>query len=157
MFLPKYFMFRIFENKIPVFFLQIRTMDIEYAVNQMPRVEEIIDVYVSSGIRRPVDDPERIGNMYRHANLIITARHEGRLVGVARSLTDFCYCCYLSDLAVCKAYQRQGIGKKLIEHTLQQIGGQTMLLLLAAPEAMTYYPHLGFTRVENGFLIPRKR
>jgi len=77
-------MFRIFENKIPVFFLQIRTMDIEYAVNQMPRVEEIIDVYVSSGIRRPVDDPERIGNMYRHANLIITARHEGRLVGVAR-------------------------------------------------------------------------
>ncbi|SFV30339.1 GNAT family N-acetyltransferase [Thermoflavifilum thermophilum] len=132
-------------------------MDIQYAVNQIPVVEEIIDVYVSSGIRRPVEDLQRISKMYRYANLVITARHGGQLVGVARSLTDFCYSCYLSDLAVRKEYQRQGIGKKLIELTLQEIGEQSMLLLLAAPEAMDYYPHLGFMRVENGFLIPRKK
>ncbi|MBX5438217.1 MAG: GNAT family N-acetyltransferase [Thermoflavifilum sp.] len=132
-------------------------MDIRYAIQEIPDLAQIIEVYNSSGIRRPTHDVGRIRRMYEQANLVISAWDGARLVGIARSLTDFCYCCYLSDLAVRKAYQRMGIGKKLIELTLQEIGEESMLLLLAAQEAMNYYPRLGFMAVQNGFIIPRKK
>ena len=120
-----------------------------------PSAESIIEVYNSSGINRPTTDKERIAKMYANSNLIVTAWDENKLVGVARSLTDFCYCCYLSDLAVRKEYQQQGIGKKLIALTKEKIGDQTMLLLLSAKPAMEYYPKVGFEKVENGFIIKR--
>jgi ribosomal protein S18 acetylase RimI-like enzyme len=81
----------------------------------------------------------------------------GKLVGVSRSLTDFCYCCYLSDLAVRKEYQTSGIGKKLIELTKSVIGDQTALILLSAPAAMEFYPKIGFSKIENGFIIKRSK
>jgi N-acetylglutamate synthase-like GNAT family acetyltransferase len=127
-----------------------------YKVGITPSTDAIIDVYESSGIRRPIDDDDRIRQMYQQSNLIISAWDGSKLIGVARSLTDFCYCCYLSDLAVHADYQKQGIGKTLIEHTQKEIGNQTMLLLLSAPNAMSYYPHIGFKEVKNGFIIPRK-
>ncbi|MDM4018687.1 GNAT family N-acetyltransferase [Roseiconus lacunae] len=94
--------------------------------------------------RRPVDQPQIIEGMLRKADVIATARsEEGSLVGVARSITDFHYCTYLSDLAVDEAFQRQGIGRRLIEFSHQQAGLQTNLILLAAPAAATYYPYIG--------------
>ena len=94
--------------------------------------------------RRPVDQIDTIRGMLRQASLIITARlSDGQLVGVARALTDFHYCTYLSDLAVDQAFQRQGIGKQLIDYTHQAAGLETTLILLAAPAAAKYYPHIG--------------
>lgn len=130
-------------------------MEIEYKTGVIPPTAEIIAVYKSSGINRPVDEKDRIAGMYASSNLVISAWERGKLVGIARSLTDFCYCCYLSDLAVRKEYQKTGIGKRLIALTKEQLGGQSMLLLLAAPSAMEYYPQVGFDRVENAFMIPR--
>src|SRR4051812_11735389 len=100
-------------------------MTITYRLDVIPVVEQIIEVYSSSGIIRPVKDPERIKKMYEHSNLVVTAWDQNILVGIARSLTDFCYCCYLSDLAVMKNYQKSGIGKKLIELTKEKIGDQS--------------------------------
>jgi predicted N-acetyltransferase YhbS len=130
-------------------------MMISYRTDMIPEKELVVDLYKSSGLNRPVDDKERIGRMYANSNLVITAWDGETLVGVARSLTDFCYCCYLSDLAVRKEYQKHGIGKGLIQRTKEQIGDQTMLLLLSAPGAMEYYPKVGFRKVENGFIIDR--
>lgn len=95
--------------------------------------------------------------MYTNSNLIVTAWDKDNLVGIARSLTDFCYCCYLSDLAVRKEYQKRGIGKKLLELTKDKIGEPTMLLLLSAPAAMDYYPKVGLQKVNNGFIINRPK
>ena len=130
---------------------------ITYRVNAPMTAEDVARVFRNSGIRRPVDDLNRIQRMIDHANLIVTAWDGDRMVGIARALTDFSFCCYLSDLAVEATYQRQGIGKTLVEQVQTVIGGETMLLLLAAPEAMEYYPSLGFERVENGWIIKRKR
>ena len=95
--------------------------------------------------------------MLRHANLVLTARDkDGALVGLARSLTDFSYCCYLSDLAVDKAWQGRGVGKALLYETKRIIGPQAMLLLLSAPDPMTYYPRIGMETVSNGFIIRRE-
>jgi len=130
-------------------------MEITYQFDVAPATELIIDLYNSSGINRPTLDNERIAKMYANSNLVVTAWERGKLVGVARSLTDFCFCCYLSDLAVRKEYQKHGIGKKLISLTKEKIGDQTMFLLLSAPTAMDYYPKVGFQKVDNGFIINR--
>lgn len=132
-------------------------MEIIYELDVVPPVDAIIDLYESAGLNRPTKDKERIAKMYKHSNLIATAWHDGQLVGISRSLTDFCYCCYLSDLAVRNYYKCAGIGKRLVELTKERIGEETMLLLLAAPEALTYYPKIGFEKVENGFIIKRTK
>lgn len=132
-------------------------MPIVYKTGHRPETEEIIEVYKSSGINRPVADRERIAAMYAAANLIVTAWHDDQLVGVSRALTDFCYCCYLSDLAVRMEYQQQGIGKKLLYLTKETVGDQTTLILLAAPDAMDYYPRIGMDKIENGFIIRRTK
>ena len=129
----------------------------EYKVGTIPNVKQITSLYESSGIKRPTADESRIRKMYANSNLVVTAWEGTSLIGIARSLTDCCYACYLSDLAVEKGYQGMGVGKKLIEITLEAIGNQTTLILLSAPSAMGYYPRLGFETIENGFIIHRKR
>ena len=131
-------------------------MELNYRINSHPHTMDIIDLYTSAGLRRPVDDAERIGKMYANSNLIVSVYHEDKLVGVARSVTDFCYCCYLSDLAVREEYKKLGIGKRLIELTQEKLGDQVTLILLSAPGAMEYYPKVGFDKIENGFIIHRK-
>lgn len=121
--------------------------DIIYAVEKSLDVSEFIEVLKKSTLaqRRPVDDEQRILSMCNNANLIITARLDGMLFGVARSITDFVYCTYLSDLAVDTKYQKKGIGKRLIEETKKQTP-QAKLILLSAPAAVDYYPKIGMTR-----------
>jgi GNAT superfamily N-acetyltransferase len=106
------------------------------------------------GERRPVEDLKRLEMMVRHASLIVTARQGGLLVGVARSLTDFAYCTYLSDLAVRKSFQRQGIGRELIRQT-KLLTPQAKLILLSAPAAVEYYPRIGMTRHEQCYTLDR--
>lgn len=91
--------------------------------------------------------------MLKNADVIITARHGQLLVGVARAITDFAYCTYLSDLAVDVKFQRQGLGKELVRLTHEAAGYQTMLILLAAPNAASYYPHIGMTRHESCWTV----
>lgn len=117
-------------------------------------LEAVIELYRVStlGKRRPVDDRERMDSMLRHANLVLTAWDGPLLVGLARSVTDFVYCTYLSDLAVHAAYQRRGIGRELIVRT-RDAAPQASLILLAAPKAADYYPRLGFARHESAWWL----
>ena len=128
---------------------------ITYAQDRRITPEQLAGVFTRSGIQRPVDDLPRIAKMLQHGNLLVTAWDGQSLVGVARALTDFAFCCYLSDLAVDRAYQRKGIGQALIEQVRGAIGQDSMLLLLAAPGAMAYYPKVGFEAVANGWIIQR--
>lgn len=133
-------------------------MDVTSRLEPELGAEEFIELLVRSTLaeRRPVDDPETIRGMLRHADLILTARIEGRLIGVSWAITDFSYCTYLSDLAVDGAFQRQGIGRDLIRRTHEAAGLQTMLILLAAPQAHGYDPHVGMTRHDPCWILPRR-
>jgi GNAT superfamily N-acetyltransferase len=106
--------------------------------------------------RRPIDDPNCIEAMLQHSNLLCTAWDGPKLVGVARSITDFTYCCYRSDLAVDLAYQRIGIGKDLLRLTQSKLEEKAKIILLAAPNAETYYPHLGFEAHTSAWILPAK-
>ncbi|MBS0539208.1 MAG: GNAT family N-acetyltransferase [Proteobacteria bacterium] len=133
-------------------------MNTIYAVEDHLLADEYIDVVRKSGLNRPIGDRLRIERMLKHANLVVTARQDGRLVGFARSLTDFCFCCYLSDLAVDPACQGQGIGKRLIEETKKAAGGdQTTTLLLSAPTAMTFYQDIKMPHLDNCFAYRRSK
>jgi GNAT superfamily N-acetyltransferase len=128
-----------------------------FSTNGAPAVEEFVDVLRRStlGERRPLEDAACMAQMVQHANLWATCRVEGRLIGVARSLTDFSYSCYLADLAVDQAYARQGIGKRLIEETRARLGPHAKIILLAAPKAADYYPHIGFTAHPSAWTLER--
>jgi predicted N-acetyltransferase YhbS len=117
--------------------------------------EEFIDVLVRSTLaeRRPIHDRDAIRAMLKNADVIVTARVDGLLVGVSRALTDFAFCTYLSDLAVDESHQRQGIGRELIRRTHEAAGLHTTLILLAAPKAQTYYPHIGMTKHDSCWTI----
>lgn len=108
------------------------------------------------GERRPIDDLPRLEAMLRGAQIIITARDGTKLVGIARALSDFSYCCYLSDLAVAVSYQHQGIGKQLMAATHNAAGRQTTLILLAAPAAVDYYPKIGLQHMPQCWIVPRQ-
>lgn len=132
---------------------------IEYKLTPDLDLDEALDLYVSStlGERRPVDDRERFAAMLRNANLTITAWDGDLLVGISRSVTDWVWMTYLSDLAVRLSHQKQGIGKELMRRT-QAAAPQAKLLLLAAPAAATYYGHVGFSHMPSAWwLLPHER
>jgi GNAT superfamily N-acetyltransferase len=117
-------------------------------------VDEALEVYLSSGLgaRRPVSDRARFTTMLRQADLVVGCRVDGRLVGVARSVSDFSYVTYLSDIAVAHDFQKQGIGRALIEFT-RSVAPDAKIVLLSAPAATEYYPHIGFTRHESAWVL----
>ncbi len=131
---------------------------VAYRIEPDLTVEEFIDILNRSTLaeRRPVDDVVIIQRMLQNASVILTARIANRLVGVARSLTDFAFATYLSDLAVDERYQRRGIGKELIRRTHEAAGLHTTLILLSAPKAETYYPHIGMVKHESCWTLPRQ-
>ena len=128
---------------------------ISYRTGNDLELDEVIELYVAStlGERRPVDDRERMATMLVNANLVITAWDGDLLVGIARALSDFSYVTYLSDLAVRRSHQRRGIGKELMRRVKAEGGTQAKLLLLAAPAAEKYYPHVGFTHHPQAWML----
>jgi predicted N-acetyltransferase YhbS len=133
-------------------------MNLTYQLEPDLTVEDFIDVLVRSTLaeRRPVSERDTIGAMLKNADVIVTARLDRLLVGVSRAITDFAYCTYLSDLAVDVQHQRRGIGRELIRRTHEAAGLHTTLILLAAPKAQMYYPHIGMTKHESCWFISRQ-
>lgn len=127
----------------------------DYFHDRKINAKNFIDVLKRSTLaeRRPVNDNDRICQMLINADLIVTAWDGDLLVGVARSVTDFSYCCYLSDLAVDQAYQKRGIGKRLIEVTRSRLHPKCKLILLSAPKAQSYYPHIGFQQHPSAWIL----
>lgn len=132
-------------------------MSIHYKINEPISTDQFIKILVDSTLaeRRPVDDRTCIEGMITNSNLIVSAWDHETLVGVARSVTDFHYACYLSDLAVSKTYQRFGVGKQLQSLTQQQLGPHCKLILIAAPAANSYYEHIGYANNPRCWVLGR--
>lgn len=131
--------------------------EIVYALEPALSADEFIDVLKRSTLaeRRPVNERARIETMLKNADIIATARNRtGALIGVSRCVSDFSFCCYCSDLAVDKAYQGRGVGKRLLDESAKAAGDHAHFLLLAAPGAVTYYEHIGMRRLDVAFDRP---
>ncbi|ARU30779.1 GNAT family N-acetyltransferase [Sulfuriferula sp. AH1] len=132
-------------------------MSIEYKINAPVSADQFIGLLREStlGERRPIEDRECMEGMVKNSNLMVTAWHGATLIGIARSMTDFHYACYLSDLAVHREYQRRGIGKKLQVITQENLGPKCKLILVAAPAANSYYEHVGYTNNPRCWVLDR--
>lgn len=130
-------------------------MIIDFKVNHPVTTDQFIDLLESStlGERRPIQDRSCMEGMVANANLMISAWDGSLLVGVARSVTDFHYACYLSDLAIHQDYQKSGIGKRLQAMTQLQLGARCKVILLAAPAASSYYGQLGYAHNDRCWLL----
>lgn len=131
-------------------------MDIKYSFEERPNADAIIELYDNAGLPRPTHDKERIQKMFDNSNLIVTAWDGDLLIGVSRCITDWVWSCYLADLAIRKEYQKDGIGKNLINLTKEKVGEQSMVLLLSVPTALEYYPKVGFKKQESSFIMDRE-
>ncbi len=127
----------------------------QYRLGNNLNLEEVIGLYEAStlGERRPVAERDRMAAMLKNANLVVSAWDRDLLVGLSRALSDFSYVTYLSDLAVRVSHQRTGIGKELIRQTQKAGGPQTRVILLSAPAAINYYPHVGFTQHPSAWML----
>lgn len=134
-------------------------MSIEYKINAPVSTDQFIGLLREStlGERRPIEDRECMEGMVKNSNLIVTAWQGEELIGIARSMTDFHYACYLSDLAVHRKYQKNGIGRKLQVKTQEQLGPNCKLILIAAPTANAYYAHIGFTNNQRCWVLERDK
>lgn len=130
-----------------------------YAVETDIAVEEFRTLLIESGLssRRPVDDYSRLEAMLKNSNLVVSARIDNVLVGVARSVTDFTFCCYLSDLAVSMSAQRMGIGARLIAKIQGHLGPSVSLILSSVPESIGFYESIGMQPLPNCFWYKRKK
>jgi ribosomal protein S18 acetylase RimI-like enzyme len=137
----------------------ICVMPMVYALEPDLTAQDFQAVLIASTLaeRRPAGDLARLDVMLRRADIVVTARDAGKLIGISRAITDFSYCCYLSDLCVDVEYQRRGIGKRLIEETHAAAGKDTMLILVAAPAAEAYYPKIGMKHLPSCWALPRNR
>ena len=129
----------------------------EYRYGNDLDLGQVTELYRAStlGERRPIDDPEIVRAMLGHANLVVTAWDGELLVGISRTLTDFLYVGYLADLAVRESHQRRGIGLELIAKTRERMGPRSLLVLLAAPKAVDYYPRIGFKLHDSAWILRR--
>jgi GNAT superfamily N-acetyltransferase len=132
-----------------------RAMTITYRLGNDVNLDQAIELYnaCTLGARRPLDDRAIAQQMMQHANLVITAWEGETLIGISRSMTDFGYVCYLADLAVRDSHQRLGVGLELIRRTRSELGPRAMIVLIAAPQAVDYYPKIGFTRHESAWIL----
>ena len=134
-------------------------MNIKYKLNPKLTTDEFIDILNCStlGKRRPINNKECIEGMLKNADIIVVAKKSDKIIGVARSVTDYNYCCYLSDLAVDEKYQKNGIGKKLISKVQEQLSDKCKIILLSAPDAKEYYPNIGFIKHPSAWTLSRDK
>ena len=128
---------------------------ITYRDDLRPDVEVIAQLYRSAGLRRPIDDLLRLQRFFDGSPLVWTAWADGRLVGVLRGWTDGAYDGYVCDLAVHPDWQSRGIGRALLERCCTPLP-DVQWILRASVAAAHYYEHLGWQRIENGWVRPRQ-
>jgi predicted N-acetyltransferase YhbS len=133
-------------------------MNITYQLEPTLPVAEFVDVLQRSTLaeRRPMTESATLEKMVQNADVLVTARMDGVVVGVSRAISDFAFCTYLSDLAVDEKFQRMGIGQELLRRTHEAAGLHTQLILLAAPKAQGYYPRIGMSKHESCWTISRQ-
>jgi ribosomal protein S18 acetylase RimI-like enzyme len=129
--------------------------EIRYKVNVELDIEDVCRLYDDSGLARPTGDLLRMTEMYVNSPLVVSAWAGEKLIGIARTLTDFAWASYLADLAVAKEFQEKGIGRELFEITKREIGSGSMLLLISVPEAQDFYTRMGLEK-ETFALISRR-
>ncbi|AZB16979.1 GNAT family N-acetyltransferase [Chryseobacterium indologenes] len=131
--------------------------NIIFKINEKIEIKTIKDLFFMSDYLpiSNMNDDLRLQKMFDNANLVVSAWSENKLVGIARSLCDFSYCCYLSDICVNKEFRHLNIGKRLIEITREHAGKECKIILHSSEDALNFYDKIGMKRISEAFIIQR--
>lgn len=100
-----------------------------------------------------VEDQAQSG--LHNSDFIIACRDGTRIVGCARIFWDKGYIAYLADVMVKPEYQKQGIGKKLVDECISYIDKQLKdswrikIVILSAKGKEQFYERFGFQARPN--------
>lgn len=114
-------------------------MELTFAVNEVVDVQEAVALLKRAERKqRDSGDEHRLVRIVPEANIVVTARDGQKLVGLARGLKEHSGCCYLSDLIVDREYAAHAVGEKLIRQVAKQVGENSLIVLVPAPQAHAY-------------------
>ncbi len=121
---------------------------VEYEAISSAPIEEIVELYKAADWWQ--ESPEAravIPGMIRGSLCFMVARSiNGRIVGMARVISDGCSDAYIQDVVVLSAYRGQGIGRELVRRLTQFCLARKIgwIGLVAEPGTQGLYEDLGF-------------
>jgi GNAT superfamily N-acetyltransferase len=132
-------------------------LNITYKIDVIPDIEQLVDLFNCSDYFPIKDktDLTRIEKMFKNSNIVVTAWENIKLIGLSRAISDFSYCCYLSDLCVRDEYKKKGIGKELVLLTKVTAGDECKLILQSSPNAINFYKNIGMENIDSAFIFQR--
>ena len=123
-------------------------MRVEYEIVKAAPVEEIVELYKAGGWWQ--ENPESrnvIPGMIKGSFCFMVARSlEGRIVGMARVISDGCSDAYIQDVVVLKSHRGRGIGQEMIRRLTQLCVDRKIgwIGLIAEPGTQEFYEELGY-------------
>jgi GNAT superfamily N-acetyltransferase len=114
-------------------------------------VDELLPLYESVGWTAYTAAPGLLEAAVAGSSCVVTARRGGRLVGLARALSDGATICYLQDVLVHPAEHRLGIGRALVRAVLDRYPAvrQKVLLTDDEPGQRAFYESLGYAEIRD--------
>lgn len=122
-------------------------------VEAVPSVDrdELVALYGAVGWSAYTRDPGLLARAVAGSSYVVTARRAGRLVGLARAISDGVTICYLQDVLVLPDEQRHGIGRALVRAVLDRYASvrQKVLLTDDEPGQRAFYESLGYVEIRD--------
>lgn len=109
---------------------------------------EILSLYSSVGWTAYTKNPDVLFQAIQNSSFVVSAWSEdGKLVGLARTVSDDATICYLQDILVHPELQRAGVGRALFEQVMEryQHVRQTVLITDDEPQQRAFYESMGLT------------
>ncbi|HEL2278775.1 TPA: GNAT family N-acetyltransferase [Streptococcus suis] len=124
---------------------------ITYRQNPQLDFQAVLDLYASVDWTGYTSRPEMLEKALEHSLLVLAAFDGNRLVGLLRAVGDGHSIVFIQDILVLPPYQRQGIGRHLLEQAVTHFPGIYQLHLLTdnTEKTRSFYEELGFTAVES--------
>jgi GNAT superfamily N-acetyltransferase len=118
----------------------------EIEVVETVDADELVALYNSVGWTAYTADPESLAAAIARSTYVVTARHDGELIGLARGLSDDVAIFYLQDILVHPGWQREGIGRLLLSACLERFAHvrQKVLLTDAEQRQHRFYESMGY-------------
>jgi ribosomal protein S18 acetylase RimI-like enzyme len=122
--------------------------EVEYEIVSSAPVEEIVALYKAGDWwQESPESRDVIPGMIKGSLCFMVARSlEGRIVGMARVISDGYSDAYIQDVVVHKSLRGQGIGRELIRRLTQFCVARKIawIGLIAEPGTQEFYEELGY-------------
>ena len=102
-------------------------------------------------------EPEHLHAAFSKSTFKCFAFDGTKLVGFGRTIDDGKYYATVVDVVVHPDYQRNSIGRQIMQNLQAAMKGFLVTTLTAAPDAQDFYKKLGWRKLKTGMMLPRSQ